>query len=70
MLVVDCPTLGRGIIGYSNLLALINYEPGIIVIHWSCQCGENHLAATGSIASADPERAAAVVEAARRRLSA
>ena len=69
MIVGECPIQGQTLISYSRLLALVNYEPGIIVIGWSCWCGEKHVAATGSIGSTDPTRAAAAVDAVRRQLA-
>lgn len=69
MIVGDCPVRGQTLISYSQLLTLVNYEPGIIVIGWSCRCGEKHVAATGSIGSTDPTRAAAAVAAVSRSLA-
>lgn len=69
MIVADCPRTGRTLIDYPDLLALVNLEPGVIVMHWACPCGEEHLRATGAVASADPVRAAAAEEAVRRQLA-
>jgi len=68
MMVVDCPEQGRTIIGYRRLLALVTVVPGVIVVHWRCPCGQEHLAATGQLAERDPARAAAAVAAVGARL--
>jgi hypothetical protein len=69
MIVVDCPTRGRILIGYSQLLALVNHEPGVIVVGWSCRCGDKHAAVTGRVGSADPTRAAAALATVKQRLA-
>ncbi len=69
MMVGDCPHHGRTLIGYSDILALLNLEPGVIVVRWTCPCGQEHLTATGDIGSTQPHKAAAAVEAVRRRLA-
>ncbi len=66
MMVADCPHRGRTLVGYSDLLALVNVASGVIVMHWTCACGGTHLTATGGVAAADPVHAAAAVEAVRR----
>lgn len=69
MLVGECPHHGLTLIPYASLLALINYEPGIIVIYWSCWCGEKHITATGSVGSTDGTRATAAIDSVRRQLA-
>jgi hypothetical protein len=54
---------------YTRLLTLVNYEPGLIVLYWSCRCGEEHITATGRIGSADPARAMAAIDSVRRLLA-
>ncbi|MBX6752491.1 MAG: hypothetical protein IRY85_22990 [Micromonosporaceae bacterium] len=56
-------------IPYANLLALVNYEPGIIIIYWLCLCGEKHITATGSVGSTDAARATAAIDSVRRQLA-
>ncbi len=70
MLVGDCPTKGRTLIGYESVVRLLNIEQGVIVMWRHCPCGASHLTATGTLAECDPERAAAGVRAARRELEA
>jgi hypothetical protein len=69
MFVGECPHHGPTLLSYTSLLTLVNYEPGIIVIHWSCLCGEEHITATGTIGSTDPARAAAAIDSVRRQLA-
>lgn len=69
MLVGECPAHGPTLIPYASLLALVNYEPGIIVIYWSCLCGEKHITATGSVGSTDAARATVAIDSVRRRLA-
>jgi hypothetical protein len=69
MLFGECPDYGPTLIPYASLLALINHEPGVIVIYWSCPCGEKHITATGSVGSTDAARATAAIELVRRRIA-
>jgi hypothetical protein len=69
MLVGECPSHGQTLIPYANLLALVNYEPGIIVLYWTCLCGEKHITATGSVGSTDAARAAVAIDSVRRQLA-
>jgi hypothetical protein len=69
MMVVECPEQGRTLIGYRRLLAVVTVVPGVIVVHWRCPCGDEHLAATGQVAERDPARGAAAVAAVRARLA-
>lgn len=67
MLVGVCPVRGGPVlIGFTDLHATVNVEPGVIVLHWDCACGDDHLTATGSVASGDPARARAGIERVRR----
>ncbi|MGK2876769.1 MAG: hypothetical protein ACSLEW_14220 [Nocardioides sp.] len=68
MMVAPCPEHGPTLIDYRDLLALVNIEPGVIVMHWTCPCGAEHLTATGRVAEHDPVKAAAAVDAVRRTL--
>lgn len=69
MMVAPCPESGPTLIGYRDLLTLVNIEPGVIVMHWTCfPCGTEHLTATGNVAEHDPVKAAAAVDAVRRTL--
>lgn len=70
MMVVECPEQGRTLIGYRRLLAVVTVVPGVIVVHWRCPCGAEHLAATGQLAERDPARGAAAVAAVAARLAA
>lgn len=64
-LVVDCPTQGNILLGYGAIRALVNLEPGVVVVWWDCPCGHDHIVATGHLAERDPERAARAVRAVR-----
>lgn len=65
-MVATCPAHGPTLIDYGDLLALVNIEPGVIVMHWTCPCGTEHLTATGNVAEDDPVKAAAAIDAVRR----
>jgi hypothetical protein len=69
MLVGECPDYGPTLIPHAGLLALINYEPGTIIIYWLCSCGEKHITATGSVGSTDAARATAAIDLVRRQIT-
>lgn len=65
MMLGECPGRGRMLIGTESVRALVNVEPGVIVVWWDCPCGEDHLTTSGRRAAADPALAAAAVRAVR-----
>ncbi len=70
MMALTCPHAGLLLLGHEDLLALVNVEPGVIVLHWRCLCGAEHFSATGAIGSVDRERARTAVALVRERLRA
>lgn len=70
MMVADCPRNGRTLIDFADLLSLVNVEPGVIVMHWLCSCGDEHVRATGGAVSADPGKAESAERAVKTRICA
>lgn len=71
MFVADCPTIGKILIGYGDLRAVVTVAAGVLVSVWHCPaCEREHLTASGSVAVGDPVAARAAIDAVRTRLGA
>lgn len=57
MFLGNCPTKGGLLIGNESIRALINIEPGVIVMRWQCPCGDEHFTAYGRAGQVNPQRA-------------